>query len=522
MATEKDLSKINQPGQATIPGQTPGGTSAISAPGAGQAPKAGSGRFVNLQKYMQAGKGQQFGEQVAGKVEGQGKESKQAVGQAAEAFKAAAAKGTAAGQAGIGGQGMTAEQLQQAGQAFGKQAIQGAGADGLGDQQIGQFQKLISGQYAGPNQLQDVAKLRAQAQAAQQMGALAQSTGGQQQLLGQLYGRPTYTGGQQKLDTLLLGGQQERLKQARQSTLGLEKATDLQARGAEAHAQRLAEADVQGRQGLRSELEAAAGQTRAEAEAQREGARSSLLDQWKNASKNTQWAAKSGESVGDWIQRTGGGAFAEDIKRGGPNFSLAEAADPAKQARLAALGRLGGGVMDMSKYTQGVDASKFKTASQRAGDVEGYIRGVQSRQSIEAEERAKKAAVDQEIAQKQAADASWDAELKRRARADSVNAAAGGNQVRARQIDQAISADEAKKENYSRMSEEERTRSAIADAPKVSFGGRQSNLTPDQQTALLQQTYDKQLENEKELKQLESAGSGPTSKPKPKPTRTGR
>jgi len=405
MATELDLNKqraTDLQGLGAQGQQTTGGSTAVAATPAAGAPKAGSGRFVNLQRYMQAGKGQQFGEQVAGKIQGQGQESKQAVGQASEAFKAAAAKGTVAGQAGLGGQGMTAEDLQQAGKAFGQQAI--VGAEGLSDQGVGQFQKLISGQYAGPNQLENVAKLRAQAQAAQQTGNLAQSTAGQQQLLGQLYGRPSYTGGQQKLDTLLLGTQQDKLKQARQQTLGLERAVEMQSIGAAAQAQRLAQEDALTKQALRDQLESEAGRTRKEAEEQAAGARYTLMDQWKNASKGSKWAALPGESLGDWISRTGGGAFAEDIKRGGPNFTVAEAADPAKQAKLLALGRLGGGALDMSRYTAGLDPSKYKTASQRAGDVEGHIRGVASRQSIEAEERAKNAAVNREISDRQNAE----------------------------------------------------------------------------------------------------------------------
>lgn len=397
MATEKDLTKLQQQAQGQPPQQTTGGASALSAApvgGGAVPPKAGSGGFVNLQRYMQANKGGEFGNKVANTISDQGASSKQAIGQAAEAFKAAAAKGTVAGQAGLGGQGMTAEQLQQQGQSFGENAIANAG--NLGNSQVEQFQKLIGGQYAGPSQLQDVARLRAQAQSAQQLGNLASSQGGQQQLLTQLYGRPSYTAGQQRLDNLLLGGQQDKLKQARAQTLGLEKTVDLQAKGAAAQANALSAEDTKNQQALRGQLETEAQDLRHQAEQDQSGATYTLMDQWKNASKNTPWAAQSGESLGDWIQRTGGGPFAEQIRNGGPQFSIGQAADPAKQARLLALGRLGGSVQDLSKYTEGLNPALFQTSAQRAGDVEGYIKGVQSRQSIAAEEAAKAADVNED------------------------------------------------------------------------------------------------------------------------------
>ncbi len=85
------------------------------------------------------------------------------------------------------------------------------------------FLKYRTGSYTGPQQLQDAASLRAQAADAGQLGQSATTASGRQNLLQRFVGAPAYTGGQQRVDSLLLGQQgQGALKGIRRETAGLE------------------------------------------------------------------------------------------------------------------------------------------------------------------------------------------------------------------------------------------------------------------------------------------------------------
>lgn len=80
-----------------------------------------------------------------------------------------------------------------------------SGAGGpVTEQDVGAFERFRSGTYGGPTSLKDTSALSSQAQALkEQTSNLTPS--GTQELLRRTVGRPDYTQGQQRLDTLLMG-----------------------------------------------------------------------------------------------------------------------------------------------------------------------------------------------------------------------------------------------------------------------------------------------------------------------------
>lgn len=73
------------------------------------------------------------------------------------------------------------------------------------DQEITDFTRFRTGTYTGPDELQDVSTLYGKAAQSEQMGQLARSTGGRQELLRRFVGGDDYTQGQKRLDETILG-----------------------------------------------------------------------------------------------------------------------------------------------------------------------------------------------------------------------------------------------------------------------------------------------------------------------------
>lgn len=178
----------------------PTGGGGAGAPGAAAAPRRSrQGGFVGIGRYLQAqgGAGARLGEKVAGRLEEQGQEARTGI--------------------------------QTAQQQFGTQAQQAAVQDI--SQQIAQdptavtseqYQKTLAG-YTGPQQLADVAGYQQALAGTQQLGqslGLTETQAGQGELLRQQFGRPTYTGGQSRLDVALMGA----TPQARERFAGIREA----------------------------------------------------------------------------------------------------------------------------------------------------------------------------------------------------------------------------------------------------------------------------------------------------------
>lgn len=122
----------------------------------------------------------------------------------------------------------------------------------LSNEQVSNFQGLLSGQYKGPSGLANTAGVEAQARELGQYGANVGSAAGRTNLLQRYVGGPKYTQGQQRVDNLLLGqtgGVQ--LKDVRKQALGLES----QVTGAKSNAALAAQQAQQERAAYGKELE---------------------------------------------------------------------------------------------------------------------------------------------------------------------------------------------------------------------------------------------------------------------------
>ncbi len=106
------------------------------------------------------------------------------------------------------------------------------------ESELSQFSKFSKGAYAGPTALEDTGALSAQAQQAENLGKLARTQGGGQELLKQFVGGRDYTSGQRKLDETILGQDKGiNLGAATRQARGLVKSVDEASRGAAAKAQ---------------------------------------------------------------------------------------------------------------------------------------------------------------------------------------------------------------------------------------------------------------------------------------------
>lgn len=201
---EYDPNKEPQPTTPTVSGGegsvvTPtGGPSPTTQPSFAPAPTS-SGRFTNIQKYLQASQGPR--ESTAGRLAGKVAGEKESVvsgirEQAAETAK----RQQEARQQYAGGLQNFQPFIQQT---VGQAQQLGAGAK-MTPEQVEQFRKLATAQFGGPQELVGGQALQARAETAKQTAGLTATAPGQQALLQQYFGRPTYTTGQRSLDTLLL------------------------------------------------------------------------------------------------------------------------------------------------------------------------------------------------------------------------------------------------------------------------------------------------------------------------------
>lgn len=162
--------------------------------------------YTNIQRILQANKSNQLGSTVAQGVQQAGQAARGSINQAGQAFA-------------------TEVDKERARQDQEKQRAQRVIGDvtKATDDDVASFEAIRSGQSKGPTGVSNAEELRSKAGEAESLGQAAGSEAGRFGLL-QRYvgGGKQYTGGQQRMDALLLGqtgGQQ--LRQARKSTLGL-------------------------------------------------------------------------------------------------------------------------------------------------------------------------------------------------------------------------------------------------------------------------------------------------------------
>lgn len=189
-------------------------------PPQGAAPKGtSSGRFTNIQNYINANKqgAQNLGSNVAGNISNIGNEAKTGLQQSQNQFDTQANQGRLV-------RGVSDVQANNVINNAG-QSIYNGGTNANQDA-IKNFQRISGGQYLGPQALENTETLRSQAQNAKNLGELAGTEGGRYQLLRQMYGNPQYSAGQTALDQLLLGNQTGQLKGARQLVSNLPQNVD--------------------------------------------------------------------------------------------------------------------------------------------------------------------------------------------------------------------------------------------------------------------------------------------------------
>ena len=152
--------------------------------------KQGSG-FVGLDQYMNANKGNKFGNQFTGKVQGSVDTAKQTLNQSADAFSNAS------------NQGATKWNDVQ-GQVKG--IVDNAG-DATTKEDAAKVQGFANAKYQGPENFLGTAygtQAQGSVQKASQQAKALQSEGGRFALLDQYFGRPQYNMGQKSLDNLLV------------------------------------------------------------------------------------------------------------------------------------------------------------------------------------------------------------------------------------------------------------------------------------------------------------------------------
>ncbi len=181
--------------------QNGGGGFQVSAPGAPQgAPQAGpqagaqpkpektGSNFTNIDKYVQANKGQNFGSEVVGKVQGDVNKAQGSMQQAADSFG----------------------QKVNANQAYGKEQVDQALND-PSKANAAQFQAGIDQQYKGPKALaesqDDYNKFTGDTSKAQTAAGQLSSESGRFGLLDNYFGRQNYGFGQKSLDNALFQAQ---------------------------------------------------------------------------------------------------------------------------------------------------------------------------------------------------------------------------------------------------------------------------------------------------------------------------
>lgn len=183
----------------------------------------GSG-FTNLNRIVGANKQNQLGSAVGSGLTQQAQVARQGLQKGTEQFNQQAQQNR-----------LDTEQNKQA-----AQNILNA-PESVSDQDVSKFQTLRSGQYSGPQALQNEQGIVNQARQAEQLGRYSGSSGGRQMLLQRFLGGSGYTAGKQRLDDLLLGqtGTQQ-LRQAQRQTANLGQSAERASEGARTQAQYLA------------------------------------------------------------------------------------------------------------------------------------------------------------------------------------------------------------------------------------------------------------------------------------------
>lgn len=165
--------------------------------------------FVNLQKMIGANKGNQLGSTIQQGVGNRVGQIQSDLNKQKQTFQTELGK----------------NQLQESDKTAAQSTLNTAinAPKTMSNEQVSNFQNLLSGQYKGPSGLSNTAGIEAQARELGQYGSNVGSSGGRTNLLQRYVGGPKYTQGQQRVDNLLLGQTGgAALKDIRKQAMGLE------------------------------------------------------------------------------------------------------------------------------------------------------------------------------------------------------------------------------------------------------------------------------------------------------------
>lgn len=186
--------------------------------------RVGSG-FTNLQRVLDANKGNRLGQTLTTGVGQLAQQNKQAVAGAQTQFQTEAEKGR-----------LDTDANTQ----FRNQAIQNSRSGSATDEDAERFQALQAGQYSGPRQLTNVDALKGQAEQVQQLGTFGTDANKTKGLLQKFVGSPRYSLGQKTLDSTVLSQDPNVARGIRQQTVGVQRGVNRAASAASAQAQELA------------------------------------------------------------------------------------------------------------------------------------------------------------------------------------------------------------------------------------------------------------------------------------------
>lgn len=193
---EEDKNKDLSSGSVQEVGGAPAMISGAEQPS--DNPGTSSGSYTNLQKYIEANKGRDFGGQVAQSIDQNTSEGLKQLGERESQFKSSVDQGVTSG---------LSDDL--------KGKIQ-ASPESLSDEDRNTAYGVRGAQYKGPepdaflggaDDSDPYAQLRKYFGGIEEKAKATQSTGSSKTLLKKMYSRPTYTEGEVALDSYLLGGQ---------------------------------------------------------------------------------------------------------------------------------------------------------------------------------------------------------------------------------------------------------------------------------------------------------------------------
>lgn len=167
--------------------------------------QAGTG-FTNIQRILQANRANRLGSAISGGVQKAGEAARGSISQAGQQF-----------QTDVGKERQRQQQEEQKAQSVLGDVTKAT------DEDVARFEKIRNAQMLGPKGLSNAEQLKQQAEEAERLGMAGGSQAGRFGLL-QRYvgGNRQYTGGQQRLDSLLLGQTgSNQLRQAKKATAGL-------------------------------------------------------------------------------------------------------------------------------------------------------------------------------------------------------------------------------------------------------------------------------------------------------------